>query len=107
MAMGIFDFVKKQLIDVIDWTEPGDGILAHRYPMQDREIQSGAQLTVRETQLALFVNERYRQARFFIETKGPMLLTGLVLLDITFRIGIFSFLSRGAQSLLSLFGLSL
>ncbi len=55
--MGLFDFIAKQFIDVIDWTESGNGVLAYRYPMQDREIQSGAQLTVRESQLALFVNE--------------------------------------------------
>ncbi len=55
--MGIMSFIKKQFIDVIDWTESGDGVLAFRYPMQDREIQNGAQLTVRESQLALFVNE--------------------------------------------------
>lgn len=55
--MGIFDFIKKQFIDVIDWTESEDGVLAYRYPMQDREIQNGAKLTVRETQVALFVNE--------------------------------------------------
>jgi membrane protease subunit (stomatin/prohibitin family) len=55
--MGIRDFLKKQFIDVIHWTEPGDGILAWRYPMQDMEIQNGAKLTVRESQMAAFVNE--------------------------------------------------
>ncbi len=55
--MSIMDFIKKQFIDVIDWQEPGDGLLAYQYPMQDREIQNGAKLTVRESQLALFVNE--------------------------------------------------
>ncbi len=54
--MGILDFLSKQFIDVIDWTEePGD--LAIRYPAQDREIQNGAQLTVREGQKAFFYNE--------------------------------------------------
>jgi membrane protease subunit (stomatin/prohibitin family) len=55
--MGIRDFIKKQFIDVIHWTEPGDGILAWRFPMQDMEIQNGAKLTVRESQMAAFVNE--------------------------------------------------
>src|ERR1019366_4895429 len=50
-------FLRKQFIDVIDWTEPEDGILAYRYPMQDREIQNGGKLTVRDSQMALFVNE--------------------------------------------------
>lgn len=55
--MGIFDILKKQFIDVIDWTEEGDSILAYRFPMIDKEIQNGAQLTVREGQVALFINE--------------------------------------------------
>ncbi|MFM9878825.1 MAG: SPFH domain-containing protein [Burkholderiaceae bacterium] len=55
--MGILDFIKKQFIDVIAWTEEGDGTLAWRFPMEGMEIQNGAQLVVRESQLALFVNE--------------------------------------------------
>ncbi len=55
--MALMGFLKKQFIDVIEWTEPRDGILAWRYPMQDHEIQNGGKLTVRESQAALFVNE--------------------------------------------------
>src|SRR5579864_1587713 len=55
--MSLHDFLAKQFIDVIDWVEPEDGILAYRFPMQDREIQNGGKLTVRESQLAVFVNE--------------------------------------------------
>jgi len=55
--MTLRDFISKQFIDVIDWTEPEDGILAYRFPMQDREIQNGGKLTVRESQFAVFVNE--------------------------------------------------
>jgi membrane protease subunit (stomatin/prohibitin family) len=55
--MSLRDFISKQFIDVIDWVEPEDGILGYRYPMQDREIQNGGKLTVRDSQLALFVNE--------------------------------------------------
>jgi membrane protease subunit (stomatin/prohibitin family) len=50
-------FFSKQFIDVIHWTEPEDGILAYRYPMEDMEIQNGGQLTVRDSQMAVFVNE--------------------------------------------------
>src|SRR6478752_3900948 len=56
-TMSLRDFLKKQFIDVIQWTEPEDGVLAYRYPMQDMEIQNGAKLTVRESQMAAFVNE--------------------------------------------------
>ncbi len=55
--MGLMDFIKKQFIDILEWTESGDGTLAWRYPMADNEIQYGASLTVRESQMAVFVNE--------------------------------------------------
>jgi membrane protease subunit (stomatin/prohibitin family) len=55
--MSLRDFIAKQWIDVIEWVEPEQGILAYRYPMQDREIQSGGKLTVRDSQFAVFVNE--------------------------------------------------
>ncbi|MCZ2104690.1 MAG: SPFH domain-containing protein, partial [Burkholderiales bacterium] len=55
--MALMDFVKKQFIDVLQWTEDGDGTLAWRYPMRDMEIQNGGQLVVRESQMAMFVDE--------------------------------------------------
>lgn len=55
--MSLRDFIAKQWIDVIQWTESEDGVLAYRYPMQDMEIQNGGSLTVRESQMAAFVNE--------------------------------------------------
>ena len=55
--MALMDFIKKQFIDILQWTEDSDGTLAWRFPMADMEIQTGASLTVRESQMALFVNE--------------------------------------------------
>jgi membrane protease subunit (stomatin/prohibitin family) len=55
--MSLMDFIKKQFIDILEWTESGDGTLAFRYPMADNEIQYGGSLTVRESQAAVFVNE--------------------------------------------------
>ena len=55
--MSLRDFITKQFIDVIEWVEPEEGLLAYRYPMQDREIQNGGKLTVRDSQAAVFVNE--------------------------------------------------
>src|SRR3954451_10533668 len=55
--MALMDVIKKQFIDIIQWTETGDGTLAWRFPMRDMEIQYGASLTVRESQVAVFVNE--------------------------------------------------
>lgn len=80
--MGLFDLFKKQFIDVIEWTENQDGVLAYRYPMIDKEIQNGAQLTVRETQLALFVNEGeladlFEPGRHTLTTQTLPILTSL------------------------------
>jgi membrane protease subunit (stomatin/prohibitin family) len=55
--MSLGSFIKKQFIDILQWNEEGDGVLAYRYPMQDFEIQYGGSLTVRESQFAVFVNE--------------------------------------------------
>jgi membrane protease subunit (stomatin/prohibitin family) len=46
--MSIMSFISKQFIDIIDWVEKDQDVLAFRYPMQDREIQNGGQLIVRE-----------------------------------------------------------
>lgn len=55
--MALMDFIKKQFIDIIQWTEEGDGKLAWRFPMAGMEIQNGGTLVVRESQMAIFVNE--------------------------------------------------
>ena len=55
--MSLTSFIKKQFIDILQWNEEGDGVLSWRYPMQDFEIQYGGQLIVRESQMAVFVNE--------------------------------------------------
>ncbi len=80
--MALMDFIKKQFIDVIEWQESEDGVLAMRYPMADNEIQYGAQLTVRESQLALFVNEGICADAFLpglhkLETRTLPVLTNL------------------------------
>jgi membrane protease subunit (stomatin/prohibitin family) len=56
-VLSLRQFLTNQLIEVIQWNEPEDGPLVWRYPMANAEIQNGAQLTVRESQLAAFVNE--------------------------------------------------
>lgn len=55
--MSFGSFIKKQFIDILQWNEDVEGVLAWRYPMQDFEIQNGGTLTVRESQIAVFVNE--------------------------------------------------
>ncbi len=88
--MTLGDFLKKQFIDVIQWTEDGEGVLAYRYPMQDMEIQNGGQLTVRESQMALFVNEgeiadEFSPGLYTLNTRTLPLLTNLRNWDKAFK----------------------
>lgn len=88
--MSIKDFLKKQFIDVIQYTEPEDGILAARYPMADMEIQNGARLTVRESQMAAFVNEGriadvFGPGQYTLNTQNLPLLTNLMNWDKMFE----------------------
>ena len=81
--MSFRDFVIKQLIDVIQWTEADETLLSYRYPMQDMEIQNGGQLTVRESQMALFVNEGriadvFGPGRYTLTTRNLPVLTDLM-----------------------------
>jgi membrane protease subunit (stomatin/prohibitin family) len=56
--MGLWDKLRGELIDIIEWTEPnGSELLAYRFPRYHNEIKYGAKLTVREGQAAAFVNE--------------------------------------------------
>jgi len=80
--MGIMDFLKKQFVDVIDWIQEDEGVLVYQYPFQDREIQNGGQLTVRESQAALFVNEGkvadlFGPGRHTLSTQTLPLMTNL------------------------------
>lgn len=88
--MSLRDFLSKQFIDVIEWVEPGDGILAYRYPMQDREIQNGGKLTVRDSQMAVFVNEGrvadvFAPGMYTLNTQTLPILTYLMNWDKAFK----------------------
>jgi membrane protease subunit (stomatin/prohibitin family) len=88
--MSIRSFLSKQFIDVIQWTESEDGVLAYRYPMQDMEIQNGGKLTVRESQMAAFVNEGriadiFGPGLYTLNTHNLPLLTDLMNWDKQFE----------------------
>ena len=88
--MGLMDFLKKQFIDVIQWTETDQGVLAQRYPMQDMEIQNGGQLTVRESQMAAFINEGrcadvYGPGLYKLTTQNMPIMTNLMNWDKAFE----------------------
>src|SRR5512137_589080 len=53
--MAILDFISKQFIDIIEWTDDSRDTLSFRFPDEDKEIKRGAQLIVRESQIAQFV----------------------------------------------------
>lgn len=55
--MGIFDKIRHELIDIIDWTDDSGDTLVWRFPRYDNEIKYGAKLVVRESQSAAFINE--------------------------------------------------
>ena len=53
--MGLMDFIKGQLIEIIEWTDDSRDTLSYRFPDEDKEIKRGAQLIVRESQAVQFV----------------------------------------------------
>ena len=53
--MGIFDFIKGQLLEIIEWTDDSRDTISFRFPDDDKAIKNGAQLIVRESQVAQFV----------------------------------------------------
>ena len=84
--MGIFDaigsFVKGQFIDVIEWTDNSSNTMVYKYDMGGKEIMMGAQLTVRESQVAIFVNEGeiadvYGPGRYELSTSNMPIMTKL------------------------------
>ena len=53
--MGLMDFIKGELIDIIEWTDDSRDTLSFRFPDDDKAIKNGAQLIVRESQVVQFV----------------------------------------------------
>ncbi len=53
--MGLMDFIKGELIDVIEWTDDSRDTLSYRFPDEDKAIKNGAQLIVRESQVVQFM----------------------------------------------------
>lgn len=80
--MGLFDMVRGQLIDVIEWTDDSSDTLVHKYDMNGKEIMMGAQLTVRESQAAVFVDEGrladvFGPGRYELTTRNLPVMTAL------------------------------
>jgi len=80
--MGILDFMKGELIDVIEWRGDGGDALVYRFPDEDAAIKMGAQLTVREGQAAIFINEGqladvFTPGRYELQTANMPIMTKL------------------------------
>lgn len=82
LIMGIFDKLRGELIDIIEWTENDDDTIVHRFPRYENEIKYGAKLVVRQAQNAAFVNEGkladvYQPGTFTLQTQNMPILSTL------------------------------
>ncbi len=80
--MGLFDFIRGELIEVIDWVETNPDTLLWKFPDKDANIKYGAQLTVRESQEVLFLDEgrfadHFTPGRHTLYTENMPILTTL------------------------------
>lgn len=80
--MGLMDFIKGQLLEIIEWTDDSRDTLSFRYPDQDKEIKRGAQLIVRESQIAQFVylgefGDTFGPGKYSLTTDNIPVLTTL------------------------------
>jgi excisionase family DNA binding protein len=80
--MAILDFLSKQFIDIIEWTDDSRDTLSYRFPDEDREIKNGAQLIVRESQVAQFVylgqfGDTFGPGKYSLTTQNIPILSDL------------------------------
>ncbi|SFV54574.1 Putative virion core protein (lumpy skin disease virus) [hydrothermal vent metagenome] len=80
--MGFFDWITGQFIDVIDWVDDSNDTMVYRFERDGNEIKYGAKLTVRQSQMAIFVNEGeiadiLGPGIYELETKNLPIMTSL------------------------------
>jgi membrane protease subunit (stomatin/prohibitin family) len=80
--MGLFDALRNEFIQIIEWLDDSNNTLVYRFPVHDQEIKMGAQLTVRENQVAIFINEGevadvFKPGRYELSTQNMPILTTL------------------------------
>ncbi|MFF0146353.1 membrane protease subunit (stomatin/prohibitin family) [Amycolatopsis sulphurea] len=80
--MGIFDKIRGEFIDIIEWTDDSRDTIVWRFPRHENEIKMGAKLTVRESQAAVFVNEgqvadAYPPGMYTLQTQNMPVLSTL------------------------------
>ncbi len=80
--MGLLDKIFGEFVDIIEWLDDSDDTMVYRFERYGNEIKYGAKLTVRESQVAILVNEG-RAADFFepgmyeLETNNMPIMTSL------------------------------
>ena len=80
--MGLWDKVRGEFIDIVQWIDDSNNTLVYRFERYNNQIKYGAQLTVREGQAAVFVNEGkiadvFHPGMFSLETKNLPILSTL------------------------------
>src|SRR6201988_3301980 len=80
--MGILNFLKTQLIEIIEWTDDSRDTLSYRFPDDDKKIKRGAQLILRESQTAQFVylgqfGDTFGPGKYTLTTDNIPILTTL------------------------------
>ncbi|QRP47349.1 SPFH domain-containing protein [Amycolatopsis sp. FDAARGOS 1241] len=80
--MGIFDKIRGEFIDIIEWTDDSRDTIVWRFPRYENEIKMGAKLTVRESQAAVFVNEgqvadAYPPGMYTLQTQNMPIMSTL------------------------------
>ncbi len=80
--MGLFDFIKNELIEIIDWVDDSSDTVIWKFPDRENNIKYNAQLTVRESQVAVFMNEGqiadvYGPGRYQLTTQNMPVMTTL------------------------------
>ncbi len=81
--MGIFDKLKGEFIDIIEWTDDSRDTMVYRFERYGNEIKYGAKLVVRESQKAVFINmgklaDVFEPGMYELETKNLPLLSTLM-----------------------------
>ena len=54
--MGLWDKLKNEFIDIIEWVDSSQDTIVWKFPRYQNEIKMNSKLTVRESQVAVFMN---------------------------------------------------
>ncbi len=83
-------FIKTNLLKAIEWQDPSKEVICYKYPMDGRQIQYGSKLTVRESQVAIFMNKGkiadvFKPGMYTLKASNIPILTQLLSLPYGFK----------------------